>query len=174
LDEDTDSAVILFLTKHLDQLPKDPLPLLDYNETLPTGADVGWLGYPGIAPQTLCFFAGSVSARIEHGYLIDGVAINGVSGGPVVSQVVGHEPQIVGTVSAYRPNRATGDTLPGLSVAQDISHFHESIARMKSIDEAKKKKQIEEAERQAAAFAPTPPPATSEGAVQSSHSRKVR
>lgn len=58
LDTDTDSAVILFLTRNLDQLPKDPLPLLDYNETLPTGAEVGWLGYPGIAALTLCFFAG--------------------------------------------------------------------------------------------------------------------
>jgi hypothetical protein len=58
LDTDTDSAVILFLTRNLDRLPKDPLPLLDYNETLPTGAEVGWLGYPGIAALTLCFFAG--------------------------------------------------------------------------------------------------------------------
>ena len=176
-DVDTDSAVILFSTKMLDQLPKEPLPLLDDNETLPTGAEVGWLGYPGIAALTLCFFSGIVSARIPHGYLIDGVAINGVSGGPVVSYLPEKKTiQIVGTVSAYAPNRATGDTLPGLSVAQDISHFHESIAKIKSLDEANKKKQIEEAERQAAASSaassPAPAPTAPAGAVQSGHARK--
>jgi hypothetical protein len=80
--------------------------------------------------------------------------------------------QIVGTVSAYAPNRATGDTLPGLSVAQNISHFHQSIAKIKSLDEANKKKQLEEAERQAASAAFAPAPAAPAGAVQSSQARR--
>ena len=156
LDVDTDSAVILFNTKRFDKLPQNPLPLLPNNTTLPIGAEVGWLGYPGIAALTLCFFSGIVSAQIENGYLIDGVAINGVSGGPVVSYLPEKKVHIVGTVSAYAPNRATGDTLPGLSIAQDISHFHETINRIKTIDEANKQKQIEEAQRQAAASASLP------------------
>jgi hypothetical protein len=89
---------------------------------------------------------------------------------PVVSFLPGNKIQIVGTVSAYAPNRATGDVLPGLSVAQDISHFHQSIAKIKSLDEANKKKQIEEAERQAVAVASYP--AVAPAVVQSSQSRK--
>jgi hypothetical protein len=178
-DEDTDSAVIIFPTRMLNELPKEPLPLLANDETLPTGAEVGWLGYPGIAALTLCFFSGIISARIPHGYLIDGVAINGVSGGPVVSYWAERNTiQIVGTVSAYAPNRATGDALPGLSVAQDISHFHESIAKIKSLDEANKKKQIEEAGRQAAAStaasSAAPAGTASGGVVQSSRERTKR
>ena len=42
-------------------------------------------------------------------------------------------------VSAYRANRATGEALPGLLVAQDVSHFHSVLAHLKTLDEAKKK-----------------------------------
>jgi hypothetical protein len=69
-----------------------------------------------------------------HAYLIDGVAINGVSGGPVFYHT-GSEVQIVGVISAYVANRATGDTLPGLSIAQDVAHFHSVDLRVKSLDE---------------------------------------
>ena len=42
--------------------------------------------------------------------------------------------------SAYVSNRATGDTLPGLSIARDVSHFHDAISAIKSLDEAKGRK----------------------------------
>jgi hypothetical protein len=48
--------------------------------------------------------------------------------------------QIVGTVSAYSANRATGEALPGLAIAQDVSHFHDVANRVHSIDEANRKK----------------------------------
>ena len=85
-------------------------------------------------------FSGNVSAREEtqHSYLIDGVAISGVSGGPVVYSTPAHGAQIVGAISAYRVNRATGEALPGVSVARDVSHFHEITSKIRSLDEARR------------------------------------
>lgn len=145
VDVDSDSAVIL--TKPSDlQLPKNTIPLLPISSPLDIAAEVGWLGFPSIAPNTLCFFSGSISARQEwrHAYLIDGVAINGVSGGPVMYSTEADGVQIVGTISAYISNRATGSTLPGLAMARDVSHFHEMISMIKTLDEAREKKQEQE------------------------------
>lgn len=140
-DWQTDSAVILANSTSLDKLPQDLIPLLPTQVMLNIGEEVGWLGFPSIAPYTLCFFSGNISARQEdrHAYLVDGVAISGVSGGPVLYATTTEGVQIVGTVSAYRPSRTTGDTLPGLSIAQDVSHFHDTIGTIKSWDEAKQK-----------------------------------
>jgi hypothetical protein len=106
------------------------------------GAEVGWLGFPAIAPHTLCFFSGNISAHQEfrNAYLIDGVAINGVSGGPVLYLTETDGVQIVGIVSADSANRATGEALPGLPIAQDVSHFHDVANHVHSIDEANRKK----------------------------------
>ncbi len=111
---------------------------------------MGWLGFPAVAPYDLCFFSGKISARQEYrkAYLIDGVAINGVSGGPVIHGNAVDGIQIVGTVSAYQANRATGETLPGLLIAQDVSHFHDVASRIQSIDEANKQKaEFEESQK---------------------------
>lgn len=141
-DPDTDSAVILFPPGDLG-LPQELIPLLPTSVSLDIGTEVGWLGYPGIAASTLCFFSGNVSARRDHSYLIDGVAINGVSGGPVIYANDIDGVQFVGTVSAYMSNRATGDVLPGLAIAQDVSHFHDMISFIRSLDEAREKKQAQ-------------------------------
>ena len=151
----TDSAVILLDPSNLD-LPQVLIPLRPLETPISIGGEVGMLGFPAIAPYTLCFFAGAVSARTNtKGYFIDGVAINGVSGGPVVTVNEAGQTQFVGIVSAYRANRATGEALPGLLIAQDMSHFHDIIAQIKTLDEAKKiraeaeaKKKKEEAENQ--------------------------
>jgi hypothetical protein len=81
-DSVKDSAVILISTGQLN-FPEAPIQLIPSDRRLPIGREVGWLGYPAIAPYTMCFFSGSVSAFQEwrNAYLIDGVAINGVSGG---------------------------------------------------------------------------------------------
>lgn len=136
-----DSAVILFMAGKLD-LPRDPIELLPIERRLPIGVDVGWLGYPGIGPQALCFFSGNISARVEHRnlYLIDGVAINGVSGGPVLYSDPNESVKIVGTISAYMVNRNTGEALPGLSIAQDVSHFHATVSHIRTLDEARQAK----------------------------------
>ena len=147
IDSNTDSAVILFQHQHLD-LPQTLIPLLPLDRPLPIGVEVGWLGFPSIAPFELCFFAGTVSARREtyRSYLLDGVAINGVSGGPVIFRDETDGTHIVGVVSAYAPNRATGDALPGLAIAQDVSHFHGVTQHIRSIDDAeRKKKEFQEA-----------------------------
>lgn len=140
-DQKSDSAVILLQTEKLG-LSQEPIPLLPSGSLLDIGVEVGWLGFPAPAPNSMCFFSGNISARQEwrHAYLIDGVAINGVSGGPVLYSHPTEGVQIVGTISAYVANRATGDALPGLSIAQDVSHFHETISKIRSMDEAARQK----------------------------------
>lgn len=143
IDELNDSAVVIFTSSHL-VLPSEPIPLFPTESPLPIGIEVGWLGYPGIA-QILCFFAGNISARDEmrHAYLIDGVAINGVSGGPVIYSTPTDGIKIIGTISAYMSNRATGEALPGLSIAQDVSHFHATVSHIRSLDEARMNSEIQ-------------------------------
>jgi hypothetical protein len=150
LDHATDSAIVLFLKGDL-QLPESPIALLPMEEPCSIGVDVGWLGYPAIEPNSLCFFAGTVSARqpARKAYLIDGVAINGVSGGPVFHYPAPDRVQIIGCVSAYHVNRATGEALPGLLRAQDVSHFHGVAGWIRDLDEANAKKhEFEEAQKQ--------------------------
>ena len=66
-----------------------------------------------MAEAELCFFHGFISGYFNDPptYLVDGVAINGVSGGPAFDNRV----HIIGLVSAYIPNRVDRQTtLPGL------------------------------------------------------------
>jgi len=148
-DYATDSAVVFFESSKLE-LPNDLIPLRPIDTRINIGAEVGWLGYPAIEAWTLCFFSGTVSARRDDqkAYLIDGVAINGVSGGPVINSTVTDGVQFVGVMTAYRANRASGGSLPGLSIAQDVSHFHGVIQHVRSIDEANRKKQEIEQQQQ--------------------------
>jgi hypothetical protein len=141
LDHPTDSAIVLFFKGEL-QLPESPIALIPMGEPCGIGADIGWLGFPNLEPDTMCFFSGTISAwqAPKKSYLIDGVAINGVSGGPVFHCPDPSKPQIIGCVSAYHANRATGEALPGLLRAQDVSHFHVAAGHIRSIDEANAKK----------------------------------
>jgi hypothetical protein len=145
IDRSRDSAILLI--PHSDLVvPHSLINLLPPNSPIAIGNEVGWLGFPGIAHDTLCFFNGSVSARLEPrmAYFIDGVAINGVSGGPVIYSDPAHGAQIVGIVSAYHANRQTEGVLPGLLIAQDVSQFHAMINHVKSMDDAKAEKQRNE------------------------------
>ncbi|MBK5275338.1 MAG: hypothetical protein JJE30_09845 [Desulfuromonadales bacterium] len=145
----TDSAMIFIKSSELE-LPDSLIPLRPIDTRINIGAEVGWLGFPAIEPYTLCFFAGNVSARRDDlkSYLIDGVAINGVSGGPVIYNTATDGVQIVGVMTAYRANRAHGDSLPGLSIAQDVSHSHDVIQQVRSFDDAnRKKREIEESQK---------------------------
>jgi hypothetical protein len=82
-------------------------------------------------------------------YLIDGVTVHGSSGGPVLYSSPADGVQVIGTVSAYMVNRATGEALPGLSVAQDVSAFHVITKHVRSIDEAiRKREALERAARE--------------------------
>ena len=87
---------------------------------LPRGADVGWLGFPGLVYPELCFFRGVVSGYSERPpiYLIDGVAINGVSGGLAFDRTG----LLIGLVSAYVPNQVDERrTLPGLMILTPLN-----------------------------------------------------
>ncbi|OGU66825.1 MAG: hypothetical protein A2W30_03715 [Ignavibacteria bacterium RBG_16_36_9] len=136
-----DSAIVIF-PKSDFPFPEELIKLLPSEKPLDIGNEVGWVGFPAIDIYSLCFFSGIISARKEtlNAYLIDGVAINGVSGGPVVYSTETECVQIVGIITAYQANRQRGDALPGLSIAQDVSYFHQVIKTINSVDEAKKKK----------------------------------
>lgn len=154
-DKEKDSAVVLVPVSML-KLPQTLVQLSPIKDRLPIGTDVGWLGYPAVT-HTLCFFSGNISAVQQglHAYLIDGVAINGVSGGPVIYSHPTDGVQIVGSISAYIANRATGEALPGLSVAQDVTHFHAVAASIKSVEEARKKKAEDIVEKQQSSDQPS-------------------
>jgi hypothetical protein len=146
----TDSAIIMFKKPDKSKLPDETIQLRPLEKPLNIGSEVGWLGYPYIEPYNLCFFSGCISARREdrNAYLLDGVSINGVSGGPVFYLNDEREVEIIGIVAAYMANKATGETLPGVSIAQDVSHFHEVVKQINDYDEAiKKKQQMKEDEK---------------------------
>jgi hypothetical protein len=141
MGELSDSAIILF-SKSQDLFEHTPpLPLLDKEYVLKVGTQVGWIGFTTLEPDTPCFFSGMISARQDHknAYLIDGVAINGVSGGPVLHIDEKEDVYVVGTVSAYRMNRASGENLPGLLIAQDLTLFHDVITHIQSVENKDKK-----------------------------------
>jgi hypothetical protein len=140
VDNERDSATMLVFTDRFS-LPATPLPIMSPEKYKKIGVEVGWVGFPAICPLELCFFSGKISCFLgdENSYLIDGVAINGVSGGPVFGELADSTPEIIGIVSAYMPNRRAADTSPGLLKAQDLTSYQEHIQRIQSFDEAKAK-----------------------------------
>jgi hypothetical protein len=137
LEPQLDSAGLVFARGELP-LPEPALPLVAQDMFIKPGVEIGWLGFPAIPRADLCFFSGRISAYLEEdsAYLVDGVAINGVSGGPAF-HLAGDSLRLLGIISAYIPNRATGDVLPGVAVVRDTTQFHELVARLRSFDEAK-------------------------------------
>jgi hypothetical protein len=155
LDSEHDTAAVLIARGDIP-FPKDVLPLAPKDMFLRVGNDIGWLGFPAVDVTRVCFFAGRVSAWNQNAraYLVDGVAINGVSGGPAF-HLADPLPIIMGVVSAYIPNRATGEVLPGLSVVRDVTQFHELAPTFESITQAK-------TQESPATPPPAPPADTSE------------
>ncbi len=139
LDDSNDTAVLL-IPNILDEipLPTDSLTLAPKGSYLTVGNEIGWLGFPAIPAADLCFFSGRISAWSQalDAYLVDGNAINGVSGGPAVSEIDGNL-FLIGVVSDYVPNRMTGETLPGLALIRSIERFHADVAAISSFDQAK-------------------------------------
>ena len=137
---DRDVALIVFNPMDFPDLPKKDLTMGPQKKFLKQGLSIGWLGFPSVADNLVCFFEGKVSAwdHLNEYYLVDGVAINGVSGGPAF-RVFGDSIDMLGCVSAYIPNRISGEALPGLCVVQGIAPFYEFIERIKSIEEVDNK-----------------------------------
>lgn len=138
-EADRDTAALVFANQDLP-FPDAPIELAPEDKFLKVGCEIGWVGFPAVSQSNLCFFGGRISAQRqhEHAYLVDGVAINGVSGGPAFFNAE-DKLSLVGVVSAYVPNRATGVVLPGLSMIRDVSQFHDTAKSFKSLDEARAK-----------------------------------
>jgi hypothetical protein len=138
LEASHDTAAIFLMRGELS-LPADPLGLTPSRRFLRQGNEVGWLGFPAILPAQLCLFSGRVSAWVEdqQAYVVDGVVINGTSGGPAFW--IADRVRLAGVVSQYVPNRATGEALPGLCVIRSVEDFHRVASMVRSMDEAKEK-----------------------------------
>jgi hypothetical protein len=127
LFKETDLALMV-LHKGCLELPEPRLRLMAPDQRLSAGSSVAWCGYPYFSQDELCIFRGSICCRKQtpESYLIDGVAVSGVSGGPVF--VLDEDPErppiiVAGIATAYMPNRAGGSTeaLPGVTVAQPVA-----------------------------------------------------
>ncbi len=138
LGDSNDAAAIIFICEEIP-FPQDSLGLPPEDRYLKIGNEVGWLGFPALSPDNLCFFIGRISSYLqgESAYLVDGVAINGVSGGPAFIPEGDESITIIGIITAYIPNWATGEALPGLCLVTDIEHFYSAIRALKSLDDAK-------------------------------------
>ena len=159
IDEDKDTAALVFPSNKLASLPKETLGLAPEKKFLKVGNAIGWLGFPGVVSSLLCFFRGHVSAWDSRNsmYLVDGIAINGVSGGPAF-HLTPDKPMLMGVLSAYIPNRQpTGEALPGLAVVRDVSHLHEVVKHLQSLDKAQEEQSPPE-ETTAPPVDPSPPP----------------
>lgn len=130
-----DLAFITFAPPKEIDLPKHDLPLITEDRHTKQAVEIAWCGYPAVALDTLCFFHGYVSAWVENenAYLVDGVAINGVSGGPAFKKDKDNKFIVIGIVTQYIPNRATGETLPGVCYVVDVSPFHDRLNSMETI-----------------------------------------
>ena len=152
IDQQNRDAATVIVNAELLPFPEATLPLLVPKHHLKIGVEVAWAGFPAIAPNNFCFLSGPISFFLESEstYLIDGVAINGVSGGPVFRKLTKDQalPELVGIVSAYRANRRATDTLPGLLVAQDITPVHEHLQQMNNLDEAQEKAEKQKQEQE--------------------------
>ncbi|NEV65136.1 S1C family serine protease [Thiorhodococcus minor] len=126
-----DSAAII-ISKDGLELPPRCLPLWDWSDMIPIGTPLGWLGHPSIIPIDFrhpSFFSGTLSNAFNgevSTFSIDGVAIRGVSGGPVFFCGKDGCPAVIGTVSAYYSDRIP--TQDGIETAPGIAFAHSFLA----------------------------------------------
>ena len=130
VSKEFDVAIIVVLSPD-DLFPQETLlPILPSDFELRRGAEVGWLGYPGILNPELCFFQGHIAGMLRAprvGYLVDGVVIRGVSGGPIFDDRC----HLAGLVSAYLYDRieSISVTLPGVSFMVPIAFITEWVRK---------------------------------------------
>jgi len=135
-----DTGVVF--TFHLNEIPfpLEALPLASGRLYLRVGIEIGWLGFPALLPKVLSFFSGRISSYVsdEGKYYVDGVAINGVSGGPAFVLHTNGTFSLLGFVSAYLYNRPwTGETLPGMSVVRHLGPLRALVKSIKDIEKAR-------------------------------------
>lgn len=144
-----DLAFLFFDPKSLP-IEKQALSLLPPKRYVKPGVEIGWCGFPAMAPKQLCFFSGHVSSFLkeESAYLVDGVAINGISGGPALFKTTKTRPWVCGVVTAYLPNRVTGEALPGVCFVASVEPYQKKLREMKTLDEAEEKAEKEKKKRE--------------------------
>lgn len=145
---DQDLAFIVFNRGDLPIEVNSP-EMIDPKANVKQGVEIGWCGFPAVAPpHKLCFFAGHVSCYLatDASYLVDGIAIHGVSGGPAFYYSTSGKPKICGVISAYRANRVTGEALPGLSIVRSVESYRATLEKLKSLEDAEEK--VEEQKKQ--------------------------
>jgi len=137
LDEKVDSAALVFQKGDLP-FPPELLPVTPTGKVMRIANEVGWVGFPVMSQHNLCFFSGRTSCWLaqEEAYLVDGVVINGVSGGPAFWPGVDGQVYLVGIVSAYIPNTQSGASLPGLGVVRHVRQLQETISLIQSLEQA--------------------------------------
>lgn len=150
-----DLAFILF-NKSSIAIDIAPVELMEQGSETISGKEIGWVGFPSVAPNQACFFHGYISAPYQFGSvvgnLVDGVVIHGVSGGPTF-YLAGNQPKICGVLTQYLPNYAIGQSLPGLGFISSVEPFQQTISELKNLDEARK---AAEQQQQVNANTPTP------------------
>ena len=132
---ESDAACIVVSTSNTEglDLPAEAVRLFAADEKLlKPGVAVGWVGFPSVH-DSLCFFSGHVSAfdQDRNRYLLDGVAIGGVSGGPVFY----NGPDgltVMGSVSAYSRGNATE---LGLCIASEVHSLLKMAKGLRSIEQ---------------------------------------
>ena len=155
IDSFQDTASIIFSSTSELGFPQNPLSFTEEGKHYKEGVAIGWVEFPSIVdPDNLCFFHGRISRWEEKQkyYLVDGVAINGVSGGPAF--YINSQPSLsnnlpgvnmkdrlihIGLVSGYIPNQDSGVSMPGLCVIHDISHSRKSAKNFKNLADAREK-----------------------------------
>ena len=91
------------------------------------GVELGWLGFPRLAKDIPCFLSGRISAYLpeEEAYLIDGVSIHGISGGPAFYCDNDGKVVLAGIVTNYYPNEVNNQAWPGLAMFRTINPLME-------------------------------------------------
>ncbi len=144
---DLDAAVIVVRNNALD-IPRDLVPLYEGSPEITIGSRIGWLGYPALVDANILrpsFFSGVISNIFPdpvNQYVIDGVSIHGVSGGPVFClPSEGSNTFIIGLITSYHVNRVpvgqNVEAWPGLLVSQSVSVYKPIIQNFDSIEQAK-------------------------------------
>ena len=140
-----DSAAIV-VRKENFKIPENLIPLQE-DTTISIGSSIGWLGYPVLIDKGIIqpsFFSGVISNifPVTDQYVIDGVSIHGVSGGPVFylsNDCSGSF--IIGSISSYHVNRVpVGENMeswPGLLISHNVSVFKPLIEHLKTLEDAK-------------------------------------
>lgn len=145
-NEEADSSFIFIEKRFINfsDICIIPPKFLNYEDNINIGCNTCWLGFPNITPNVLCIFSGIISSIVTLGgdlYIIDGVSIHGVSGGPVVV-LTDDGYKVIGIVTGYRPNVVNeNNVLPGLMYSRDVSHFLNVLRDINSFEEINENKQ---------------------------------